>query len=78
LADRLSVGGSDLETNTITAGQVKIGTSENIVDIIGGGYLNIPRRVTFDGVDALGNETNVQGNMLAQMLFMRGNRPDEQ
>jgi chitodextrinase len=78
LADRLSVGGSDLETNTITAGQVKIGTSENIVDILGGGYLNIPRRVTFDGVDALGNETNVQGNMLAQMLFMRGNRPDEQ
>ncbi|MGY8868773.1 MAG: hypothetical protein ACKVJK_24470, partial [Methylophagaceae bacterium] len=71
LADRLSVGGSDLETNTITAGQVKIGTENNIIDILSGSYLNIPRVVTFDGADALGNVTDVQGTMLAQIMFFR-------
>ena len=71
LADRLSVGGSDLETNSIVAGQVKIGTNENTIDILGGGYLNIPRPVTFDGADELGNVTDVQGSMLAQIMFFR-------
>ena len=71
LADRLSVGGSDLETNSIVAGQVKIGTNENLIDILGGGYLNIPRPVTFDGADELGNVTDVQGSMLAQIMFFR-------
>ena len=78
LADRLSVGGSDLETNTITAGQVKIGTNENIIDILSGSYLQIPRDVNFDGVDALGNATNVQGSFLGQLMFFRSFNKEQQ
>ena len=78
LADRLSVGGSDLETNAITAGQVKVGTDQNIVDILGGGYLKIPRDVTFDGADALGNVTNTHGSLLAQIMFFRSFNKSEQ
>lgn len=79
LADRLSVGGSDLETNTITAGQVKVGTNENIIDILSGSYLRIPRTVTFDGQDALGNPTVTQGSLLAQIMFFRSfNREQQQ
>ena len=79
LADRLSVGGSDLETNAITAGQVKIGTDQNIIDILGGGYLQIPRDVKFDGADALGNRTDVQGSYMAQLMFFRSfNREQQQ
>ena len=79
LADRLSVGGSDLETNAITAGQVKIGTDQNIIDILGGGYLQIPRDVKFEGVDALGNRTDVQGSYMAQLMFFRSfNREQQQ
>ena len=71
LADRLSVGGSDLETNSVTAGAVKIGTENNTVEVLGDGYLNIPRDVTFTGADALGNVTNIQGSLIAQMMFLR-------
>jgi hypothetical protein len=79
LADRLSVGGSDLETNAITAGQVKIGTDQNIIDILGGGYLQIPRDVKFEGADALGNRTDVQGSYMAQLMFFRSfNREQQQ
>jgi len=71
LADRLSVGGSDLETNAITAGQVQIGTSENVITMTGGNYLNIRTEVNFDGQDALGNPTAIQGTIISQMLFSR-------
>jgi len=71
LADRLSVGGSDLETNSITAGQVQVGTSENIILTTGGNYLTIPRVVVFDGKDDLNNPTAIQGTIVSQMLFAR-------
>jgi hypothetical protein len=71
LADRLSVGGSDLETNAITAGQVSIGTSDNRILMTGDSYLNIPREVHFDGVDDLGNPTAIQGTIVSQMLYAR-------
>jgi len=71
LAAQLSVGGSDLETNQITAGQVQIGSSENIITMTGGNYLNFNRVVTFDGADTLGNRTALQGTILSQMLFSR-------
>ena len=71
LADRLSVGGSDLETNAITAGQVKIGTADNVIETTGDNYLNFPRVVTLDGEDDLGNKTAIQGTIISQMLFLR-------
>ena len=71
LADRLSVGGSDLETNSITAGTVKVGTENNTIEILGGGYLQIPRKVIFEGADAEGNPAAGQGNLIGQMMFMR-------
>ena len=71
LADRLSVGGENLETNRIVAGRTSVGGENNEILITDGTYLNIPREVTFDGVDALGNPTAVQGTMISQMLFQR-------
>ena len=71
LADRLSVGGSDLETNSVTAGTVKVGTENNTIEILGGGYLQIPRKVIFEGADAEGNPAAGQGNLIGQMMFMR-------
>jgi len=71
LADRLSVGGSDLETNSITAGSIQVGTSDNIINNVAGTYLNIPRRVNFYGADPLGNPAQMGGSLMAQMMFMR-------
>lgn len=71
LADRLSVGGSDLETNSIIAGQVQIGTNDNIITTTGGNYLTIPRVTNFDGQDDLGNATAIQGTIISQMLYIR-------
>jgi hypothetical protein len=71
LADRLSVGGSDLETNGLVAGTVKIGTDTNEISTTTDGYLNIPRVVDFSGKDANNNLTAVQGTIISQMLFAR-------
>jgi hypothetical protein len=71
LADRLSVGGSDLETNGLVAGTVKIGTDTNEISTTTDGYLNIPRVTSFDGKDANNNLTAVQGTIISQMLFAR-------
>ena len=71
LADRLSVGGSDLETNAITAGQVKLGTTDNTIEMTGGSYLNFNRVVDFNGQDENGNLTGIQGTIISQMLFIR-------
>jgi hypothetical protein len=69
LADRLSVGGENLEANNIIAGVVSFGTTDNIIN--SGGYLYFPTDVTFDGQDALGNPTNVQGTIISQMIYFR-------
>ena len=71
LAAQLSVGGSDLETNNIVAGQVSVGSSDNIITMTGGNYLNIRRTTTFDGADDLGNATAIQGTIVSQMLYFR-------
>ena len=54
-----------------SAGQVQIGTSENVITMTGGNYLNIRTEVNFDGQDALGNPTAIQGTIISQMLFSR-------
>ena len=71
LAAQLSVGGSDLETNNIVAGQVSVGSSENIITMTGGNYLNINRPVVLGGADDNGNASALQGTILSQLLFLR-------
>ena len=71
LADRLSVGGSDLETNGLVAGTVKIGTDTNEISTTTDGYLNFPRVTSFDGKDANNNLTAIQGTIISQMLYSR-------
>ena len=71
LADRLSVGGSDLETNGIVAGRVKVGTDTNEISMTDDTLLNINRVVDFSGKDANNNLTGIQGTIISQMLFSR-------
>ena len=71
LADRLSVGGENLETNLITAGRTRVGGSENEISTSSGEILNIPRPVNFDGVDLNQFPTEIQGTIIQQMMFLR-------
>ena len=71
LADRLSVGGSDLETNRLVAGTVSVGGADNELFAVGGGYLNIDRDVEFFTKDENGNNVGIQGTIISQMLFLR-------
>jgi hypothetical protein len=83
LADRLSVGGENLETNAVQAGQVKIGTIDNIIDSASDGYINFPVDVdifgTYTEEDEFGIETTkpvaVQGTIYLMQQLMKG--PDE-
>lgn len=78
LADRLSVGGSDLETNGIVAGRVKVGTDTNEISMTDDTYLNINRVAKFDGKDANNNLTGIQGTIISQMMFTREYIPEVQ
>ena len=71
LANRLSVGGENLETFQLIAGRVSLGTLDNIIDMTDGSQLKIPRVVTIDGVDANGNPSGVAGTFISQSLFFR-------
>jgi hypothetical protein len=78
LADRLSVGGSDLETNGIVAGTVKIGTDTNEISTTNDGYLYFNRVVDFSGKDANNNLTGISGTILSQMLITMEYVPEVQ
>ena len=70
LANRLSEGGSELETNILIAGLVKLGTDENIITHTAGANLNKVRfrkKVNFDGAKA----NSTRGMLWAQRFFMR-------
>jgi hypothetical protein len=79
LADRLSVGGENLETNGIQAGLIIVGTEENKIETVDDSYLYLPSQTiwngTYDSVDARGvvttRDTAVSGTMISQMLFLR-------
>ena len=66
LADRLSVGGEDLETNRLVAGNVIIGGEENEFNMNNDGTLQIQVPV-----DLSGDEAGVGGTILSQMLVLR-------
>ena len=71
LADRLSVGGENLETNTIIAGRVKIGTEDNVIEMNDQSTLFFNRPVDISGVDAAGNPSFVHGSFIGGLLFTR-------
>ena len=71
LADRLSVGGENLETNLITAGRTRIGGPDNSISTTSNEYLDFPRAVDFSGQDENGNRTQIQGTIVVQMMFFR-------
>jgi len=71
LADRLSVGGENLETNDIRAGFVQVGSEENRIEHSADRNIVIPVDVVFDGEDEFGKKTNVSGTIISQMLYFR-------
>ena len=71
LANRLSVGGENVETNLLTSGRVRIGGPENVIETITGEALNITAPITHEGQDELGNPSGVGGTMISQQLFLR-------
>lgn len=66
LANRLSVGGSDLETNQLIAGRIRIGGAENIIDTTTGVPIEVISPVIFEG-----EGTAISGSWVAQMMLMR-------
>ena len=71
LANRLSVGGENVETNLITAGRVRIGGPDDVIETITGETLNITAPIVHQGQDTLGNPSGVGGTMISQQLFLR-------
>jgi len=66
LANRLSVGGSDLEANEIIAGRVRFGGSNNEIDSTIGGDVKIPVKAIFEGPDV-----GIDGLMIMYPQFLR-------
>jgi len=81
LADRLSVGGEELEVNGLIAGVVQVGTSENLIKSVADEYYYIPVQAilegTYDEVDEFGVSTTKQvgmsGSYVAMMMFLKEN-----
>jgi len=71
LADRLSVGGENLETNAFVAGRVRVGTDANIIEMTDDSYLNVNVPVILDGAAPNGVPVSIDGTIISQMLFLR-------
>ena len=66
LANRLSVGGSDLETNQIIAGRIRIGGPQNVINTTIDTEITVPTLTTFEGAS-----TSIAGSIVQQMMFLR-------
>jgi hypothetical protein len=72
LADRLSVGGEDLQTNLLQAGNVQLGGEDNKIDMNNNEILNFNRPVNFAGIGADGiSPAGLGGTIISQMLLVR-------
>lgn len=71
LADRLSVGGSDLEVNNITAGLIQVGGIEQAIKHRLDGTISVYVPADFSGTDLIGNAAAIKGSILAQLLYFR-------
>jgi len=66
LATRLSEGGSEIETNQLTAGLVRIGGENNVIEHTAGFEIVFPKTTNFAGPEA-----GVTGNPLYMRLFLK-------
>lgn len=71
LSDRLSVGGEDLETNQLVAGNVILGGEANEFNLNNDGTLQVQVPVDLAGTDANGNMSGVGGTFISQMMVTR-------
>ena len=66
LANRLSVGGSDLETNQIIAGRIRIGGPQNVINTTIDTEITVPTLTTFEGAS-----TSIAGSLIQQIMLLR-------
>jgi hypothetical protein len=79
LANRLSVGGENLEVNRLQAGRVRLGGEDNAIESATQQYVLIPVDVTFDGTyevpqltgPSIIRQTDISGTIVSQMLFLK-------
>ncbi|MDA9953322.1 hypothetical protein N9D61_03160 [Planktomarina sp.] len=79
LADRLSVGGENLETNELRAGRITLGGADNVIQSATNQYIKIPVPVNINGTyqsnDGEGNITTetvgISGTIITQMLVLK-------
>ena len=69
LSNRLSEGGSELETNQLVAGVTLLGSAQNLIDTTSGQEIIFPKLTKIQGDDA-----NLSGSILAQNMLLR---PDD-
>jgi hypothetical protein len=71
LANRLSVGGSEIATASFIAGLVRVGP--DLMRNTLGGKVLVPVRADFEGAgpDVLGGAVGVRGSIVAQAMFLR-------
>ena len=68
LSNRLSEGGSELETNQLVAGVTLLGSSQNLIDTTSGQEILLPKLMKIQGDDA-----HLSGSILAQNMLLRPN-----
>ena len=75
LANRLSVGGENLEVNRLQAGRVALGGADDEIVNATGEYLIIPADVVIQGIytdeDEIERPVGIQGTIISQMLFLK-------
>ena len=72
LSNRLSAGGSELETNSLTAGLVLIGTDDNVIETTTGTGIDILVPASIQG-----SETHLSGHIVAQLMAIRTDSFDD-
>lgn len=72
LAQRLSVGGENLETNVLISGRIRLGGPANTINVLGDPFIDVPRQAVIQGTDPRTAEpTHVSGSMVTQSLLLR-------
>ena len=75
LANRLSVGGENLEVNRLVAGRIGVGGLDNEINNITGEYTVIPVTTAINGTYTDENEVvrpvGIQGTIISQMLYFK-------
>jgi len=75
LANRLSVGGENIEVNGLVAGRISIGGFDNVIKNVVGEYIVVPVDAAIQGTytdeDELVRPVGIQGTIVSNMLYLR-------